>query len=217
MKIPFSVYDFFGYLACGFFFLGAVEYAFDGNWLLLGKDLNKGQTLFWSMVTYIIGQVIAHFSSRLLEKQWLRGRLGNPEKTLWGVSDNVSSCWKKLFPDYYKAYSEAFKKALVAKATGKVDVTDHRELFRHCHASVKNQKTTGERLTIFLTQYGFARNMALAMFLSSGVLLLGAFYTEDAIGSKVCWAGTALFVGFVLLARYVKFYLIYTKEVFESY
>jgi len=58
-KIPFSVYDFFGYLASGFVILAAADYAFDGGWLL--KD-NLGAVfiVLWAIAASIIGHIVAN-------------------------------------------------------------------------------------------------------------------------------------------------------------
>lgn len=218
MKIPFSVYDFFGYLACGFFFMCAFEYATGGAWLLNATDLTTAQGLFWASAIYVVGLIIANAASALFEELWLRKGLGPAEETLWG--EHTSGFWSTLFPHYYSPYSSAFRQAVESKAasTAGFVITNRRELYKHCHAVVKKDKATQERLNIFLTRYSFARNVALSFFLSA--LLFTASWVFDwrpDDPSLLWWALLALFLALSLLRIYVKFYLLYTQEVFNAY
>ena len=53
MKIPFSVYDFFGYLAVGFLVLVSLDYSSGGGWLL--KDtIAPIYVLLWVVIAYIV-------------------------------------------------------------------------------------------------------------------------------------------------------------------
>ena len=73
-KLPFSAYDFFGYLAAGFAILTAADFAFDGGWIIHGKIEAVGfLTFFWIMFAYVTGQIIANISGYLIEKRFVRG------------------------------------------------------------------------------------------------------------------------------------------------
>ena len=75
-NIPFSFYDFFGYLAPGFLTLAVIDLVF------LNKQLykqDKSVVAFWVILVggaYLIGQVLAFFSylvyERLIMKKWLK-------------------------------------------------------------------------------------------------------------------------------------------------
>ena len=64
-RIPFSVYDFFGYLASGFLLIVAVDYVIGEQWVLR-EDLSVVLGLFWIVVAYIIGQIIAGIAATAL-------------------------------------------------------------------------------------------------------------------------------------------------------
>ncbi len=96
MKIPFSVYDFFGYLAAGFVCLVAVDYAFSGGWLLeADPKLIPGIVLVF--IAYAFGHAVSHVAWALLEEQFVRKVLRSPEETMFEKS--ASSRWIRFFPD----------------------------------------------------------------------------------------------------------------------
>jgi len=79
-----------------------------------------------------------------------------------------------------------------------------------------------ERLSSFLNLYGFTRNLILAGFLSSLILLIGSFrdiwskpriFHPDTLG----WSLASIAIAVVMLYRYLKFFRLYTVEVFRTY
>lgn len=76
-RFPFSVYDFFGYLACGFLLLVGADYALD-----LGIPFGNGWSLpegsLFVLIAYVAGQVAAGLAAWLLERQFVHRCLGSP-------------------------------------------------------------------------------------------------------------------------------------------
>lgn len=76
-NIPFSVYDFFGYLGAGTVTLFAgffAAYGFDAFKI----DLNLTQMNLLVIAAYITGHVIAAISSFVLERRLTRKHIGSP-------------------------------------------------------------------------------------------------------------------------------------------
>ena len=98
-----------------------------------------------------------------------------------------------------------------------------RAFFYHCHSIVKNDNATLDRLNTFLNLYGFARNMAMALLLSATVLAISATYHEficqsqEKPGNLLVFTVLALIAAFFMFLRYLKFFRIYTMEVFLTY
>lgn len=101
-----------------------------------------------------------------------------------------------------------------------------RALFLHCHASVKGDKTTYDRLTSFLNLYGFCRNVCMGALIAAPILLYGAcrdlrvsdgHVTGPCHSDRFSWAVAALGVAVGMLYRYLKFFKHYTTEVFMTY
>jgi len=61
MNIPFSAYDFFGYLANGFLMVCAFEYAFFGT-SLAEREWKVGNAAFYLVVAYVVGHIVANIS-----------------------------------------------------------------------------------------------------------------------------------------------------------
>ncbi|MBX9681617.1 MAG: hypothetical protein K2X38_22910 [Gemmataceae bacterium] len=218
MTIPFSPYDFFGYLANGFLILCAVEYAFCGT-SLAERDWKIGTAAFYIVLAYIIGHIIANVSSYLLEHKVVREWLNSPEETLFEPQQKT---WRAFFfPIFYRPFPAETQKRVLDVAQNNGFDKPGRGLFLHAHAVVKQDKVTLERLTAFLNQYGFCRNVSMGLIISAIILLIGALihvgqWTE-VDSYKLAWAGAALVGTVGMFYRYLKFFRHYTMEVFGSY
>jgi hypothetical protein len=78
---------------------------------------------------------------------------------------------------------------------------------------VKREETISARLSSFLNLYGFSRNSTVALALSGITLFIGG----PSNTSTRSLAGLLVFLGIVLFYRYLKFYRLYSVEVFTSY
>ena len=214
MKIPFSIYDFFGYLGCGFVFLFAVDFGFSGGWLIK-EDLWPVYIVFWIVLAYITGHIIANISSFLLEHKFLRETLISPEETLFD-EERRKGFWPKLFPIFYKPFPEETRKLVLMKAKKAGIESTGRGLFFHCHALVLSQKHTSERLSNFLNLYGFSRNISMSGLMAALILIVGMVNTGFS-PQKVWWIIVALCVSIGMFYRYLKFFKHYTEEVFRAY
>jgi hypothetical protein len=218
MNIPFSAYDFFGYLANGFLILCATEYALFGT-SLAERDWKVGFVVFYLVLAYIIGHIVANVSSYFLEHLIVREKLKSPEDTLFEPQPKK---WRSFFfPIFYRPFpAETQARVLdVAKKNG-FDKPG-RGLFLHAHAVVKQDKVTLERLTSFLNLYGFCRNVSLGLIISAIILWIGALIDvrrwSEIDNYKLAWAGAAVVGAVGMFYRYLKFFKHYTTEVFVSY
>ncbi len=219
-RIPFSVYDFFGYLAAGFILILSLDYAFEGGWLLKEDHLGTVLSLFWLLAAYVAGHLIAGLSSTLLEQGFVRKVLRSPEETLF--QHRASGAWHHVFPDFFRPLPKETQRRVLQKAATIAEINEPgRGLFLHCHAIVKRDQITLERLNTFLNQYGFCRNVSVASILAAVVLVVGALWThhngQHDFEGKLRWAGVAIAVAIGMLYRYLKFFRHYTVEVFVTY
>ena len=153
-KIPFSVYDFFGYLTAGFLVLAGLVAAFSGDDQL---NDNPGAivAVLLIVVAYVVGQIVANVSGFLLESKLVGKLLGRPTRNLFGRG---SSRFQRLFPGYYQALPPETQRRVLVRAQEKAGITEPGEgLFFHCHARVKKEQVVLERLNTFLNLYGFCR------------------------------------------------------------
>lgn len=220
MKIPFSVYDFFAFLATGFVLLCAADYAFDFNFLAKDK-LPLGILAFLVVASYILGHLVAHLSSFLLEHVVLRGCLGSPEEYIF--KEKTEGWRANILTNFFKPFPPEIQKRILEKAQTEGIGGPGRGLFYHCFATVKREKSTSERLASFLTVYGFCRNVSMACLLATVLLLFAGLSDVDwktftgIHSEKLWWALGALIVAIGLFLRYLKFFRHYTNEVFRDY
>src|SRR5215204_4495629 len=163
-QLPFSVYDFFGYLAAGFIVLAATDYAFDLHWLL-ENDLTLPIGIVWIVVAYILGHIIANIAGHVLQRWIVRSRLSSSEEVLFWEHEPRGI--RKLFPGYHERLPAETRNRILDKAKQLAPEieTPGRGLFYHAFERVKHDEATRERLSSFLNQYGFSRNASLALFL----------------------------------------------------
>ena len=219
MKPPLSVYDVFGYLTSGFVVLAASDVAFAQGWLAKGElPLLQGVAIL--VFTYVVGHAVAHLSSALLQDGLVHKLLGRPENVLFG--SRRRGLVRSIFPGFFRPLPQQIRDAVMARAGACGIGSVGQGLFMHCHAIVVREETIRQRLDVFLTLYGFARNLCLAALLSGGVLAIGAFRearagSPTAYGERLVWASVFVLVAVIMLYRYLKFYRRYTSEVFRAY
>lgn len=216
-KIPFSVYDLFGYLTSGFLVMAAIDYAFHGGWLLR-PDIELVYGVLWVVVAYITGHILANVSGYLLESKIVRRVLRSPEETLF--SDNRPK-WSRIFPGFYTSLPLETRTRVLQKAEGKAGIRQPgRGLYYHCFAIVKRNEACMTRLNTFLNLYGFCRNVCLSLVVVTILLLIGrAFDSQNS--SVLSRGGLCPLISFAasigMFYRYLKFFRHYTVEVFVTY
>jgi hypothetical protein len=211
-----SVYDFFAYLASGFVLLWFVSYAFDLPWFAGAGP--SGVLLQWIIGSYVIGHVIAHLSSAMIEATVVRRWLGRNESTLFG---DVTGWRSRYFPGFFKALPASTQQRVLARATTNGITEPGEGLFYHCFGVVKNDATAFGRMNTFLNLYGFARNISMACLLGIAVLAVGAlrpFLRGGAPSYEKQWMILpALVVAIVMFYRYLKFYRHYSLELYVTF
>jgi hypothetical protein len=223
-KIPFSLYDFFGYLAPGFLILVAADYAATGGTHIYPAP-GPVMAIFWTLTAYVAGHVIANISGLLFEGFLVKKVLRTPEENLLQSSEDNAARHKRtvaeiLFPGYYEPLPRGLA-ARVRRQAERRGATDSRSTFSHCRAAVRKDPAVRATLDTFLNLYGFCRNVSMSSLLATGLLTWGLIRRHSEQGGWsteiLLWiiAATATSVG--MLYRYLKFFKKYTKEVLVSY
>lgn len=208
-KIPFSIYDFFGYLFAGFLLLVGTDYAFTLRWII-GRNMEAGDAAFWVVASYVIGHVNAHWASWLLENKAVR-KLGYPSANLFG--EKVTRPFK-----HYRAPLPVVTATRIRDKYARmiVGAGEGEDMFLYCYHLVKEQCPQAvARLNIFLGLYGFCRNISFASAAIS--LMLGAAAIIHKRPDFVLPIIACVVVSFTLFFRYLKFYRLYSVELFTSF
>jgi len=212
-RIPFSAYDFFGYLASGFLLIATVDFGFDLHWLFV-NDPGIVLGLFWVSAAYVVGQILANPSAWLLERKIVGKILGKPNVNLF--HDRPDKWRAKLFPGYFTPFPAATRSQILERAEKEASIEEAgEELFFHAFGQVKRDEWTMPRLNNFLNLYGFCRNISFSALVGAVVVVAGACWSNDP--TKLVWLPIALLVSVGMLYRYLKFFRHYSVEVFISY
>lgn len=213
MRIPFSVYDFFGYLAAGFIWLVAIDAA-AGLGMVVQEKLPPLEWAVLALAAYILGQINANLSSWVLERLFVAKVLGRSHKVLM-ADGQAAGIWPRLFPGYFTAFSAAERERMAATARAREVRPEGEVFFHHARTIAKSCDKTWAHMQAFLAQYGFCRNVCFALF-AAGLMFVGRGLWTD--NNSQVWMGVgaeALAVG--MLYRYLKFIRQYSYEMFSAY
>jgi hypothetical protein len=219
-KLPFSVYDFFGYLASGFVLLVGLAAAFVGN-----DDWQKTPStivgLLLIVIAYSAGHVVANVSGYLFEAKLVGRVLQTPTVNLLRTEEPKG--WAvRLLPGYFTRLPEEQRARVLEKARSEAGIDKASPgLFYHCFGRVKGIDSVRGRLDTFLNLYGFCRNMALTLVIVGIALVIGSAALHTAhtghLVSPGWWAAGCVAGSIGLLYRYLKFFRHYATEVFVTY
>jgi hypothetical protein len=214
-SVPFVNYDFFGYLASGLVIVCAFAFIQDAQWVVAGAT-SPVHALLGTILVYVAGQVIATPASWFYERLLVRQILGQPEVILFNNAEAIG--WKQVFFEYFEPLSPWARTTILRKAERFGIDRPGRELFHHIWSQLKDDAAIAPRLSTFLNNYGFARNMSMAC-LFGGLLILGDLWLGMAANPEqsFVWGWTSIALAVGLLYRYLKFYRQYTFELFMTY
>jgi len=209
-KLPFSVYDFFGYVFSGFIIVASVDFA-TGASILLRPDMPVHYGLLLTGLAYLVGHVVAIPSSIILEK-FLIGRVfGRPSAHM--LEEKKKGLLPFLFPVFYTPFPSKTREAILNKAKSQGHDTPGEDLFYLAFSKVKDLEKPAIRINNFLNLYGFSRNVSFAFFISFWIFAIVGYpcktFCFPAVGALAMSCGMFL--------RYLKFYYLYSKEIYLTY
>lgn len=240
LTLPFTLYDFFGYLLPGIVFWMTIILSLDAtriSYSFLNSDtpLNLLEKLIifsqfegilktypWFisatslLVAYISGHLIASISSLIGERFFVEFILGYPAHILF--NEQKTGFWPFLIRKYFRPYSEDFKNKFQERFKSKFDLnnpTSSDYFWLSFEYVAQNCPNAFARSMHFLNLYGFNRNISYAFLLSA---LFSLFILTSRNYPIPC------LVPFILLLGSVPFYWNYLKllrrlndEVFRAF
>jgi len=215
-KIPFGLYDFFGYLASGLLIVVGMELVF-GFPPILGRDLTVIETAILILGVYVAGQAIATPAKLVLEDGLVDKVLRRPNVNLF--REKRPFVRKLLAPGYYQELPEQRRKMILDRAE-KEGVTGTGEdlfLLVRYSADIRDNQAIMDRLNRFLANYGFARNLGFTSLVVGIAILARPLVVEDPDSAQVKYGIVALVAGVLLVYRYLKFFRQYSYEMFNAY
>lgn len=206
-KLPFSAYDFFGYLISGTIILVMFDNLIDQD-LLKDGDLTAPQFAFWTMVAYACGHILATPAQVLIERLVTRRLLGHPTAIILGIKKGPIK--KLIFPGYFQQLPDSTCTRILSKLPQDLIKSSPEAIFYAAFSVSKTQSDTFTRMNSFLNMYGFSRNLSFASFLVLIVLSAVDLFQIRNIDSSYLIAACVSSLG--LFYRYLKFYRLYTHE-----
>jgi hypothetical protein len=212
--IPFTSYDFWGYLTSGFGMLFVADYVADTHLLERGS---------WSLVeslvaiacAYMVGHVIAGLAAFFWENLLMRKWTGVPTNILMGAGPKGTWLMHKIAPTYYQAFDGSLRKRIADKAAADGVPAKGEGLFWAAFGATRDNDRAQARMSDFLNQYGLCRNLSFTACVCAVVLLYAAFTHRHPHDGW--WAALAAFLGAAMYLRYMKFYRHYAIEVLTTY
>lgn len=193
--------------------MAAADYIWNSG-LLNRKDVTPVFGVALLFLTYVLGQIVAHFSSWLLETSFTFKLLGAPSEALMGAKPSLS-IFKLLFPGYYRPLAKSTREQIVRQAAARNCSATDEGLFQHIYPIVTRNERYQLRLDEFRNQYGFARNVSFAFLVAALALLIAHVYGPHPI--RLTWATLSALAGITLFYRYLKFIRQYSYELFLRY
>lgn len=213
-KLPFTSFDFWGYLASGFLLLCAADSAFAYG-LMARKDWTVAEGILAVSIAYVVGHVIAGLASLLLERGLIGRILGWPSVALFGAT-KAPPWLQKIMPFYYGKLPAETQKAALDKAKSAGVTGPGEALFWLAFAKARASDRTMIRLADFLNQYSFCRNVSMVALIDA-VVLWWAHWQTAGTHQQLVFARIAAVIGLALVVRYLKFLRHYSLELFINY
>lgn len=212
-KLPFSVYDFFAYLSSGAVIVAAGDHVFRLG-LLNQREIAPVLAVELIVVAYVLGHVVAHFSSWIFEQVMVGRLLGRPASILLGAKPR-SRLLSWIFPNYFRPLPKVTQERVIVQARNRGCESTGEALFLHAYATLTSLSEKAQaHLDEFRNQYGFARNMSFAFLISALAVILGHRFNR-AVDAR--WAAYAAVVGAALFYRYLKFFRQYSYDLLLRY
>lgn len=211
---PFTDYDFYAYLTSGALSLAAWDYCFNGTAWLVRSGWSLMQGVLFVAGAYVIGHVVASFSSIVLEFGLARTLLSPPAQILLGLKE--PNWFERVVGHaagrYYRRSSASDRMLENASALLKSDKQsiDAEAVFQVAFARARSDKDAAQRMDEFRNLYGFCRNIAFVGLATSAAAALkpGPAAVTLSIGSLV--------LALAMTARFLKFYSTFAAEVLRS-
>lgn len=214
--IPFDPYDFFGYLSAGLLVLAALELLI-GIPTVIGQEHKAFDLALIVLSAYIAGQIVATPAKALLEDLIARKALGAPTSLLI-TKKSERSRRRFVAPGYFAPLDETVRSRVLARAEAEGLATPSGEsLFQHVRfrENMLADALLAKRLDLFLSRYGFARNLSFVSLSFSAAVLIRHGVDTSSVLTR--YAVVAMVGGILLFYRFLKFYRLYAFELLSTY
>lgn len=219
---PLASYEFYAFLTTGMVALAAYDRVFMDSALAQEQHWTIVSGVFWVVIAYLAGHIIAMPSSVILEQVIARRVFRPPSEIILGLHPprkrerwmaNISGARE------YQPFPVLNRTRILDKLANGLSVTqasvDGEAAFTAAFPYARSVADTATRLDNFINQYGMCRNVSMAAILATGMLGYSSWRTPDHMTITLMTGSAILAIGMFL--RFIKFYAAYTREVFRTY
>lgn len=207
---PLASYEFYAFLTTGMIALAAYDRVFMGSALAHEQHWTIVSGVFWAVVAYLAGQIIAMPSSALLEHVIARRIFRPPSEIILGIHPpRRRERWLAAISGAreYQPLPPLNQTRILGKLATALGVTpdgvDGESAFVLAFPHARSVADTATRLDNFINQYGMCRNVAMAAILATGMLGYASWSTHDHM-TITLMVGAAI-LAFGLFLRFMKF------------
>lgn len=219
---PLTNYEFYAFVASGMFLVATVDYCFVGGVLVNRTDWTIVQGVFWTVVSYVLGQICAAPSSGLIEFVLVRGFLKSPAAIALGIGkrrwrDYVAG-WlfaNREYAPLANAVQDRIKGAVSVKLNKQPENLTAEEVFLVAFPASRQNEDSIKRLESFQNSYGFCRNICFVAVIA--VAMLGYRYYQQPNEKDFWLLMAAIFTAVGMFGRFLKYYAAYARQVLSAY
>lgn len=219
---PFNDYDFYAYITSGVILIATIDYALGGSALVGRTEWSIVQGVFWTMISYVVGHVVAGLSSFVMEQMLLKKVFTSPVQTILGLKQSrwFELPFRYLFAREFSPFPQVTSDKIKSKLATTIGVDspaleDPETLFQTAFSLARYAKDSEQRLSQFMNLYGLCRNVAFVGLIATVLLWFHACQTKSPTDAGMAWAAFALALG--MFGRFIKFYSAFTREVLRAF
>jgi hypothetical protein len=218
---PLTDYEFYAFLSAGMIVIAAVDLAFGGSTLTARSSWTVAAGVFWIVIAYLIGQLLAGPSSSFLEHLVGRRFFHPPGEVLLGFA---TPRWREKLlcavagAHEYQPFAPTLATSIKDKAAtllGGVVPADAETVFQIAFPKARTSADTAKRLDTFSNVYGMCRNVSFAACIAAAVLATAAIRHCDVQAGWYAAGAVVLAAG--MFGRFMKFYAAYSREVLRTF
>lgn len=219
---PFTDYEFYAYITAGAILIAAVDYTLGSSALVARTEWTIVQGIFWTMISYLVGHVVAGLSSFFMEQLLLKKLFTNPLQIILGLKQ---SRWFELpFQYLFAREFSPLPQSVSTKIRLKLDASivndqsaleDPEAIFQTAFSVARYSKDSEFRLNQFMNLYGLCRNVAFVSLIAAVLLWTRTYQSPNPKDALLAWGAFVLGLG--MFGRFIKFYSAYTREVLRAF
>jgi hypothetical protein len=210
LRSPLTDYDTWACLTPGFLILATGDHILNYGWIWR-ETWTTTAAIFAIASAYIIGQTCSSIANLVIERGLAHRVLYPPSVVL--IDKEAGRGWARaLFRQYYRPLPAPAPDRILERARQAQIPGTGEAVFQWAYAAARENNNVSNKLSIFLNQYGMARNTSFAAFLCALGLTWSAWNERP---SDWWWAAAATLSAVTLLYRFLKNYRLFTAEIYR--